>query len=258
MAKFTILVICALAGVALAQNTRRYRPFPSVTVLSGNNDGRYVQDNSGRYSNNDGRYVPDNSGQYRPDNSGSYSGESGRYRPDDSGKYTGTSDKYVHQDERYRESVNSASGSGFGSSTGFGAGIRKPVSSVSDIVPVAGFGKPVAVKQGSAAGKYDNRHYAILRQEGDIDQDGYHYLYETENGITGEEQGKLHNRGTDDEAMRAHGFFTYTGPDNVVYTVRYTADENGFVPQGEHLPTPPPIPDAILRSLEYQRQQGTL
>lgn len=84
------------------------------------------------------------------------------------------------------------------------------------------------------------------------------FSYETENGIFGQEEGRLANKGTDDEAIRAKGYFSYTGPDNVVYTVEYTADENGFVPSGAHLPTPPPIPEAILRSLEYQRSIGEL
>lgn len=82
--------------------------------------------------------------------------------------------------------------------------------------------------------------------------------YETENGILAEEEGHLDKKGTDDEAMQAKGFFKYTGPDNIVYEVHYTANEEGFRPVGAHIPEAPAIPEAILRSLEYQRSIGEL
>lgn len=46
------------------------------------------------------------------------------------------------------------------------------------------------------------------------------------------------------------GSFSYTGPDGVQYSITYTADEEGFHPQGAHLPTPPPIPPEIQRGVE--------
>ncbi|EDW40233.1 GL25146 [Drosophila persimilis] len=45
----------------------------------------------------------------------------------------------------------------------------------------------------------------------------------------------------------------YYSPESQLIQLTYTADENGFQPQGEHLPTPPPIPEAILKSLEWIR-----
>ncbi|ENN76007.1 cuticle protein 3 isoform X2 [Dendroctonus ponderosae] len=73
----------------------------------------------------------------------------------------------------------------------------------------------------------------------------YRYNYETGNSITAEEQGEARGDGT-----RAHGSYSYTAPDGQHISVTYTADENGFVPQGSHIPTPPPIPEAILKSLQ--------
>lgn len=57
--------------------------------------------------------------------------------------------------------------------------------------------------------------------------------------------------GSEEPALEAQGSFQYTAPDGTPIAVQYVANENGFQPQGEHLPTPPPIPEAILRALAY-------
>ncbi|KAJ8970218.1 hypothetical protein NQ317_007413 [Molorchus minor] len=93
----------------------------------------------------------------------------------------------------------------------------------------------------------------ILRQEQEVGFDGtYSFSYETGNGITAEESGALKNAGNPEaEAQSAQGQFQYTSPEGQLIHLTYVADENGFQPQGEHLPTPPPIPPAIQRALDY-------
>ncbi|XP_017836394.1 endocuticle structural glycoprotein SgAbd-2 [Drosophila busckii] len=92
----------------------------------------------------------------------------------------------------------------------------------------------------------------IIRQEQEVNFDGsYKYGYETENGINVEEEGYLKNAGTDNAGPVAQGFYSYTAPDGTPIRITYVADENGFQPQGDHLPTAPPIPPAIQRALEY-------
>lgn len=73
------------------------------------------------------------------------------------------------------------------------------------------------------------------------------FRYETGNGISASERGFLKNPDT----QVKEGGFAYTAPDGLRYSVNYEADENGFRAAGAHLPTPPPIPEAILRSLAY-------
>ncbi|XP_017838539.1 LOW QUALITY PROTEIN: cuticle protein CP14.6 [Drosophila busckii] len=83
----------------------------------------------------------------------------------------------------------------------------------------------------------------ILKQNFDLNPDGsYQYNYETSNGIRADEAGYLKNPGSQLEAQVMQGSYSYTGPDGVVYTINYIADENGYRAEGAHIPTPPPVP----------------
>ncbi|KAL7732422.1 hypothetical protein ACLKA6_004391 [Drosophila palustris] len=77
------------------------------------------------------------------------------------------------------------------------------------------------------------------------EDNSYKYQFETSNGIAQQEQGV--------GGYYASGSSQYYSPEGQLIQLTYTADENGFQPQGEHLPTPHPIPEAILKSLEWNR-----
>ncbi|ALC45073.1 Cpr65Eb [Drosophila busckii] len=81
--------------------------------------------------------------------------------------------------------------------------------------------------------------------EAKVDDNSYKYQFETSNGIAQQEQGV--------GGYYASGSSQYYAPEGQLIQLTYTADEHGFQPQGEHLPTPHPIPEAILKSLEWNR-----
>ncbi|KXJ79318.1 cuticle protein CP14.6-like [Aedes albopictus] len=95
----------------------------------------------------------------------------------------------------------------------------------------------------------------ILSQNSDIQPDGsFNYAFETDNGIKVEDQGTIkrvkvpktdqtgRTIGEDEVPVAVQtGSFQYTAPDGQVYTVKYIADENGFQPQGAHLPVAPTV-----------------
>ncbi|XP_072942542.1 uncharacterized protein [Epargyreus clarus] len=83
-----------------------------------------------------------------------------------------------------------------------------------------------------------------VKYENDVNPDSFNYAFETDNGIIAEENGVEVN------GVKAQGGYSYTGDDGQVYSVTYTADAGGYQPKGDHLPTPPPIPQEILKSLE--------
>ncbi|XP_055545495.1 endocuticle structural glycoprotein SgAbd-2-like [Wyeomyia smithii] len=89
----------------------------------------------------------------------------------------------------------------------------------------------------------------ILRHDAEVNVDGsYQYAYETSNGISHEEQGALKDVGAE-KAQVVRGQFAFTAPEGERFSLQYIADENGFQPIGDHLPTPPPIPELIIRAL---------
>ena len=47
-----------------------------------------------------------------------------------------------------------------------------------------------------------------------------------------------------------HGQVSYQSPEGKTINLQYTADEHGFRPVGEHLPTPPPVPADIQAALQ--------
>lgn len=91
----------------------------------------------------------------------------------------------------------------------------------------------------------------ILRQDSEVNGDGsYQYSFETGNGISADQKGDLKKVG-DVEALEVQGQFQYPSEDGSNIQLSYIADENGYQPQGAHLPTSPPIPEAIQRALAY-------
>ncbi|XP_019867095.1 endocuticle structural glycoprotein SgAbd-8 [Aethina tumida] len=111
----------------------------------------------------------------------------------------------------------------------------------------------------------------IINQTEETGPDGsVNFSYETGNGISVQENlftkkdDRVRGTAEDPENPTGgliqviQGTFSYTAPDGQVITLRYTADENGFQPQGDHLPTPPPVPQEIadaVSALQNQLQQ---
>ncbi|EDX09417.1 larval cuticle protein 65Ab1 [Drosophila simulans] len=80
----------------------------------------------------------------------------------------------------------------------------------------------------------------VLKQDVDVAPDTWNANLELSDGTSVVQQGSLKNVGTENEAAVVHGSFTWvdekTGQQ---FTTTYVADENGYQPQGAHLPVAP-------------------
>ncbi|XP_047097728.1 endocuticle structural glycoprotein SgAbd-3 [Schistocerca piceifrons] len=113
--------------------------------------------------------------------------------------------------------------------------------------------RPVAGGRGKDA--------VIVSATNDVNFDGsYRYSFETSDGQRASQEGALKQvsaPGPDGDGLgeAVRGDFSYTDDAGNQFAIQYTADENGYVPQGAHLPTPPPIPEAIQKALAYIASQ---
>ncbi|XP_023312690.1 endocuticle structural glycoprotein SgAbd-2-like [Anoplophora glabripennis] len=81
--------------------------------------------------------------------------------------------------------------------------------------------------------------------------------YETGNGIHAQESGYIKNKGDKKhETLVQQGSITYHDEHGHPITLSYVADENGFQPQGAHLPTPPSIPEEIQKIINTHNQDN--
>lgn len=120
---------------------------------------------------------------------------------------------------------------------------------------MVGFGGSGGSGFGGGSGGGSGNQIPITKFENVNNGDGtYHFDYETGNGISAHESGKPSAQGPEGPAVTAEGGFSFKTPDGQQISLTYTADENGFHPVGPHLPTPPPIPEEILRSIEFNKR----
>ncbi|XP_047986128.1 pupal cuticle protein Edg-78E-like [Leguminivora glycinivorella] len=96
----------------------------------------------------------------------------------------------------------------------------------------------------------NDQEATVLRFDSEVKSDAYQYVYETSNGISAQASGSL-QKGPEGEAIAVQGQYQYAAPDGTRVEVSYVADDTGYHPTGDVIPTPHPIPAYIARSLEY-------
>ncbi|XP_063587666.1 larval cuticle protein LCP-30-like [Penaeus indicus] len=98
----------------------------------------------------------------------------------------------------------------------------------------------------------------ILRDDRVHEDDGrYNLDVETANGISMSQSGSPD--GPDGAIVKA-GQYSYTAPDGSLIEIKFVANENGFQPQGAHLPVAPefphPIPQFVLDQIAFAAEEN--
>merc|ERR1712071_83340 len=113
----------------------------------------------------------------------------------------------------------------------------------------------------AAPAPQESQPILILKQSQnhDTEKQEYSFSYEAENGISVSESGVQKQIGDKSEESGTVSQGTYSYPeDSVTYTITWVADENGFQATGDHLPTPPPMPEHVVKMLADLAAAGKL
>lgn len=102
---------------------------------------------------------------------------------------------------------------------------------------------------GAWAATHADKNAKLVEFEHNQKRDGqYSWQYESDNQIISEEAGAA--------GAVVIGSTQYYAPDGDGIHLTYIADQDGYRATGDHLPTPPPTPELILRGLEYLRKHA--
>jgi len=83
----------------------------------------------------------------------------------------------------------------------------------------------------------------VQSQKADVRPDGFDSQLSQSDGNDRKESGNEHGD--------IVGQFAWISPEGEHVSLSYVADENGYQPKSDWLPTPPPVPEAIIRAIEY-------
>ncbi|XP_046447551.1 endocuticle structural glycoprotein SgAbd-4-like [Daphnia pulex] len=117
------------------------------------------------------------------------------------------------------------------------------------------FGVLISIVAAGSIPAYGDKHPAIVSQSDVRNIDGSsQWSFAGSDGTTREESQiqKQLTSGYDKETASGNtnkGSTYYISPEGQKITLTWISDENGFQPKGDHLPTPPPVPEEIARML---------
>nr|AER27822.1 cuticular protein RR-1 motif 23 [Antheraea yamamai] len=83
----------------------------------------------------------------------------------------------------------------------------------------------------SAVPQQNPQDVQILRFDSNVEPDGYSFAYETSDGTSRQEEGKIDNPQSENAALTVRGQYAYVAPDGKHYTVTFTAGPEGYQPK---------------------------